>query len=486
MSLNRAKPRLRCVVGMALGAMALAIPAAAQQNASVANAPTNSLGVHYVAPDQSAFVSGATIDGWVKNFDDAAIRKHAYDIWGAITAMSGQYYAVQTAGGQTLRTQLAVFDTWYDEYETFHTAPNLPASCANNACAGAFHLHGPRQASGGPPGGSEVVSFNKYSLEFLNYVNQFHYFGETTLINLNNQFNQNNTPLDQRFTQPVAGNAVMLKPSYYIIKRNTPTPMQYWKGPGLTIAGTANPDVPDTATWEQIVVVDPTGTAKPGTPETIKVLTQNGFKEMTFTDYQIVGLDRFYWFYLSQSDINYIQGGNVFTINGVPPSEMEPGDIALLVAMHVTTNENQNWTWQTFFWRPQPVADAGPSVKPPFNNYDTATAYYFTKQDGTPLIGFNPYLEPPIIGPIYIDPTMRGADSNCMSCHHAAAFPTLNNDPSLASMLNGSYWSKGPVTGTEQWFQGRVKTHFMWGIIIQNQCLAVGLSSQPWCTLAHN
>jgi len=462
-------------MAIAAGAAALTMPAAAQQR-------PNTIGVQYVAPNQSAFVPAATIDGWVRNFDDAAIRKHAYDLWGALTAMSGQFHSVRAAGGQTVRTELAVFDTWYDEYETFHTQPIPAPSCANNACARAFRLHGPRQGTGG---GNEVVSFNKYTIEFVNYVNQFGYFGEKTLRDLNSQFDHNNTPLAQRSTQPVAGNAVMLKPSYYIIKRNKPTAMQYWKGPGLNIDGTAYPAVPTTATWEQIVVVDPTGTARPGTPQTIKVLTQNGFKEMTFTDYQIVGLDRFYWFALGEQDINYIKGGNVFTVNGVLPTELEPGDIALLVAMHVTTNENRNWTWQTFFWRPQPVPDVGPSVKPPFNNYDTATAYYFTKKDGTPQIAFNPYLEPPIIGPIYLDPTMRGADSNCMSCHHAAAFPTLNNDPSPATMLFGSYWSKGPVSGTEEWFQGRVKTHFMWGIILQNQCLATGLNIPSFCTPAN-
>jgi hypothetical protein len=481
MGLDRVRFRLRHAVVLGIGTVALTLPAAAQQRP-----PTNSLGIQYVGPNQSVFVPGATIDGWVTNFDDAAIRKHAFDLWGAVTAMSGQYRSVPAAGGQTVRTELAVFDTWYDEYETFHTQPIPAPSCANNACAGALHLHGPRQGTGG---GNEVTSFNKYSVEFVDYVNQFKYFGEKTLRDLNSQFDQTNTPLYQRFTQPVSGNAVMLKPSYYIIKRNKPTAMQYWKGPGLTIDGTAFPAVPTTATWEQIVVVDPTGTAQPGTPQTIKVLTQNGFKEMTFTDYQIVGLDRFYWFALGQNDVNYIKGGNVFTVNGVAPTDLEPGDIALLVAMHVTTNENHDWTWQTFFWRPQPVTDAGASVKPPFNNYDASTSYYFTKKDGTPLISFNPYLEPPIIGPIYLDPTMRGADSNCISCHHAAAFPSLNNDPNPANMLQGSYWSKGPLTGTEEWFQGRVKTHFMWGMIIQNQCLAVGLATQPppWppCTPAN-
>jgi hypothetical protein len=447
-------------------------PAGAQQPA------VNCLGVQYVPPDQSAFVPAATIDTWVRNFDDAAIRGHAFALWGALTARSGQFYAVRDKSGKEIRTELAVFDTWFDEFETFHTQPFLPSgtpSCVKNGGAG-LRLHGPRQTSEGA-GGAEVVSFNKYTKEFVDYVNQNNYFGEQTLIDLNNQFIRNNTPLEQRFTQPVAGNALMLKPSYFIVKADKPSPMQYWRGPGLTIAGTGYARVPTTATWEQIVVVDPTGTARPGTPYTIQVVTHDGTKPMTFTDYQIVGLDRFYWFPLSAQDIDYIRGGNVFTVNGVLPSELEPGDLALLVAMHVTSNENRPWTWQTFFWRPEPVADVGPTVKPPFNNYDTATAYYMVKQDGSPHVAFNPYLEPPIIGPIYLDPTMTGATSNCMSCHHAAAYPTLNNDPSLANMLLGSYWANGTVTGTEQWFQGRVKTHFMWGLIMQNQCLGVALSA---------
>src|SRR5712691_6378722 len=118
MSLDRVKSRL-CHAMVIAGAAALTMPAAAQQR-------PNTIGVQYVAPNQSAFVPAATIDGWVRNFDDAAIRKHAYDLWGALTAMSGQFHSVRAAGGQTVRTELAVFDTWYDEYETFHTQP-IPA-----------------------------------------------------------------------------------------------------------------------------------------------------------------------------------------------------------------------------------------------------------------------------------------------------------------------------------------------------------------------
>ncbi len=427
----------------------------------------NAMGLRYVAPNPSAFVDGATITRWVKNFDDAAIRAHGFQLWGALTAPAGQTYTVKTKDGRTVSAPVAVFDTWYDEYETFHTQPG---SANGTASPKAHHLHSPTQTAASVPGGSEVVAFNKYTREFVDFVNKNKYFGETALIARNQELTRKKAPLAERFIEPLEStHAVMLKPSYWIVKRDRPSPMQYWKGPGDTIAGSANPKTPMAATWEQIVVVDPTGTAKPGTPYTIKVYTGAGVENRTFTNYEIVGLDRFYYFPLGPDDIKYIQGGNVFTVNGVPPTELEPGDLALLVAMHVTSDEFSDWTWQSFFWRPQPVPDAGPSVKPPFNNYDQVDAYYMMGKDGKPHIAFNPYLETPIEGPTFMDPTMRGADSNCMSCHHAAAFPTLNGDPSLGSMLQGSYYSKRQVTGTEQWFGGRVKTFFMWGLVMQNQ-----------------
>jgi hypothetical protein len=427
----------------------------------------------YVAPDPKAFVSSDTIDGWVKNFDDAAIRAHSYQIWGALTAPTNQFYAVKTKSGQIVRSRLSVFDTWFDEYETFHTKSGAPPNDS------AHRLHAPRQGTGS--GGGEVISFNKYSLEFKEYVDRNHYYGEQTLIDANNKFDSACTALADRMAAPVVEqHAVMLKPTYYIVKRDRPTPMQYWKGPGLSVAGTTYSAVPTMPTWQQIVAVDPTGKAKPDDTYTIKVLSPSqGFVTETLKADAIVGLDHFYWFPLSASDIAYIKGGNVFTINGVPPTKMEPGDLALLVGMHVTTNEFGSWTWQTFFWRPQAVTDAGPFVKPPFNNYDTAEAYYMVGADGNPRITFNPYLETPIIGPTFMDQSMRGADSNCMSCHHAAAFPTLNNSPSFADMLSGSYYSKGVVTGTEQWFQNRIKTQFMWGEVMQNQGVGLPISTAP-------
>lgn len=445
--------------------------AAATQIKTTTRAPVkNAQGITYAPADPKAYLPGKTIQSWADTFQDDKIRGHAWALWAAITARTGQFYSVKDKSGKVSRANLAVFDTWFDEFEIFDSPP---ANCPTpGGCKQARHYHQARQivGSGGTSGGAEIISFNKYSIEFKQYVDKFKYNQKSTLVALNEKFIKANTPLEQRRTQNVPDQATMLKPSFWVIKKDRPTPMPYWKGTGDTILGTTDPDRPVVATWEQIVVVDPTGKAKPGVPYTVPLLTTNGFIDKTTTDYKIIGLDKFYWVPLSQSDVDYIKAGKVFNVWGLKSAEIEVGDLALLVAMHVTTAETGPWTWQTFFWRPEAVADAPPSVKGPFRWFDTVATYYFINKDGSPKIGFNPYLETPIEGPIFMNPqTMRGSHSNCMTCHHAAAFPTMNQDPSPAFMLQGSYVGTGTITGKEQWFQNRLKTNFMWGMVLQNQ-----------------
>ncbi|MFK4985829.1 hypothetical protein ACI4B7_28805, partial [Klebsiella pneumoniae] len=39
------------------------------------------------------------------------------------------------------------------------------------------------------------------------------------------------------------------------------------------------------------------------------------------------------------------------------------GAIAVLVGMHVTTKEINNWTWQSYYWTPDPENPGTPSSK---------------------------------------------------------------------------------------------------------------------------
>ena len=52
----------------------------------------NSQGYSYVAPDPAAYKPAAEIQKWVDGFDVASIEAHAWDLWTAINAPSGQYH----------------------------------------------------------------------------------------------------------------------------------------------------------------------------------------------------------------------------------------------------------------------------------------------------------------------------------------------------------------------------------------------------------
>ncbi len=452
---------VRAALVAAACAPGLSAPLAAQENAQA---------LAYAPVDPAVFVAEDVVRDWVRRYDEAAVRDHAWRLWAAITAASGQTVSVVDRRGRRVTAPVAVFETWFDEFEVFRIEPAQAAGCATPC--GAHRLHPPRQRGAGGP---EIVSYNKYNAEFADYVTENRYFGEQTLIDVNAGFARENTPLAERTIAAASPHAIMLKPSYWIAKGHRPTIMPYWKGPGLEVAGTTEPATPVPSTWTQIVLIDPTGEARPGVPRSVAVSTPDGVKTMTFTDYPIVGLDRFLWFPLSEQDVRFLKAGNVFTLGGVALADIEPGDLALLVGMHVMTEElSETGTWQTVWWRPDPVPEASRYVKPPFDSYEIATAYWMTGPDGAPRVAYNPYLEAIDAGAIFLDPSMLGVKSNCISCHRAAAFPTLNRDPSEAAMFNGSYYALGQVTGTEPWFAGRTKTNFMWGMVFQNQCLGVG------------
>lgn len=184
-----------------LAAPLLLIVNACPQEMAIAKSPIkNSQGINYVPANPAAYLPGATIQGWADNFQDDSIRQHSFQLWAAITARTGQIYSVTDSAGITTSADLAVFDTWFDEFEMFDSPPTSCAPPGN--CKQARHYHRARQTVGsGGSGGAEVISFNKYSLEFKNYVEQYHYNQKDVLIALNNKFIQDNTPLEKRITE---------------------------------------------------------------------------------------------------------------------------------------------------------------------------------------------------------------------------------------------------------------------------------------------
>lgn len=447
---------------------------------------TNAQGIGYVPVNPSMYVDSAVIGKWSQDFNDQAIEEHAWQIWAAINADSGRKYN---------GVALPVWETWFSEFEVFCVDPLPPPTatpapspapgkvaasnfdpCAFTNATGEqkgrpFHL--PRQVTTR----TATLSFNKYNREFLDFVHVNKYYSKETLEKLNASF-ASDTPLEQRHIADPPRKGIMLKPTFWIIKPDVPSPMPIWQGPGLQINGTLEPKRPVDLSWTNIVLVDPTGKADNSKPITRTVISETGSQQVTTPAgaYKVVPLSSFYYVTMTEEDVKFIQGGNAFQLGGTNPTiggmslnDLKAGDLALLVGMHVTTAEWEDfWTWQTFWWTPTPETTGHPGVNPPFTNFNSVQAYYMIGKDGQPHIAFNPHLETPIQGPIFMDPTQRGSHSNCMTCHRAAAFPSMSNDPNPSYMVNRSYIATGNLQRNDPvWFKNRVSTTNMWTMILE-------------------
>jgi hypothetical protein len=153
------------------------------------------------------------------------------------------------------------------------------------------------------------------------------------------------------------------------------------------------------------------------------------------------------------------------------------GDLAVLVAMHVSTKEVSNWTWQTFYWAPTPSNPGSPSsklaantitkeVKGAARHYALNAAYVMTTPNNSnnagagSMFGYNPYLEGGF-GPATFNITNNynssfkyGMQSNCMSCH-ALAVPSNHTGYTTDQPIN----LNDPV-----FFNSEVKLDFAWSI----------------------
>jgi len=231
--------------------------------------------------------------------------------------------------------------------------------------------------------------------------------------------------------------SVTTKPTYYVVKASN--------GVVRLPAWTQTPEparVYGHTTWGNYVYVDldnrqtpnkklvPVTTDTP-TPEQIAAATCN--------------MSDFLGFRIDADSAAYL---NAHQDKGTDPSrQFQAGDVALLVAMHVTTKEIKNWTWQTYFWVSDPVNPGSPSssnlasmmlpeVKGAARHYAVSPCYQMvtpnqpvmggTDAGAEPVICYNPYLEAGFGPKVFAYPNkfkpeyQFGVQTNCMSCHALA------------------------------------------------------------------
>jgi hypothetical protein len=402
-------------------------------------------------------VDSATILGWVAAVDTVRIRQHAWELWAGLTAMTGQ-----VSGGDSL----PVYETWLSRFEVYN--PALAGEGGALRARGrqldrGFHspvqFHHPGAVAATATTGwqeERLVAGVKYDMSSAEHVWTHDYVDSTRLSALNDSFPA--TPIDARNIVPFPNTAVATKPVYWVVSRTEMTVMPYWAG----VDASTDPAQPTPSTWTQFVVVDPTGTR---VGQTVDV-SANG----TTYPSEVIGLDRLYSFALTQDEVDAVLSTDpasdvefatdsveVLVIRGDSTvQEMRQvgvGDRAALVAMHVATKEIGNWTWQTFWWTPDPDDDPLSRDKPaavtgPFRSFAMQQAYYMTvpsgPAQGEDQVTFNPYLETAFAN--------VGTTSNCMSCHQTATWP------------GARYIFSGDVNPGGPDFAGQLKLDFLWSV----------------------
>jgi hypothetical protein len=419
--------------------------------------------------------SDADVQRWIDTFDMVKIRAHGWDLWESITTDAGE-------------GTLPVWETWYSGQEIFGPPPAQPGTLSPRPTFRVFErAHQVRHSSsvGAIPidQAEQVTAFNRYSTSLANAIVNNGYNQAATLTSINNGFNQQGTPVGQRQISTSAGavdaSQVVLKPVFEFISGSQPTAVSYWAG--ISPQTTTSLDNPMPSTWRQCVIVDPTGQLPVGSKATLPCNNEPP------AEYPVVSLDEFYFFVITKDQADQFSSfaensgddlgaGNSSDVDKIKEMVKE-GNIALLMAMHTTTKEITNWTWQTFWWAynpddPQYGHDRPASIKAPWSHYNMDTAYFMlTPRGGGPWIAFNPYLETNLTGCVPVPGTncsanpqpvnWTGVHTNCMTCHRMAAW----NQQGTNSPTSPPYWPDGFISpDNSALFDGFTKTDFLWSI----------------------
>lgn len=370
-----------------------------------------------------------TIYSWLNDESNLSVAKHAWGIWAGLTKPTGQAYQGQ---------ELYVYETWFGVQELSDASGSMDkeGGCTKLKFSRTA-LDFPKQFAHAGLQATPDVDTDYAILETVAYSPDAACFSTQELI-----FNQ--STLDKYAVKDKIGkipdfpvSSITTKPTYYVVKASsglvrlpvwttTPVPAKVF-GHKL---------------WDHFVYVD-LDNKQEFSKRLTPVVGDNP------TDKQIENATcnaaDFIHFKLDEDMAAYL---NMQQDKGTDPShQFQAGDFALLVAMHVTTKEIPNWTWQTYYWAADPSNPGEPSsplyaaVRPKelvgaASHYAVSPCYSMVTPDqptfggtdkgASPVICYNPYLEAGF-GPSVFQfknkwrPDFEyGVQTNCPSCHALA------------------------------------------------------------------
>ena len=385
-------------------------------------------------PEQESVINGWLNDtSFAGNYDSVSIYNHVWGIWAGLTDPTNQKYAGD---------KLLVFETWMGlgevqdiieaggtacdtSYGKTHRTPlTRPKQFEHSARFAGFH---PKQLTGvaSEDGFSQWVTVS-YSPEAACFSTKNQIFKQSVI---NRSYVENGYGAIPQFPN----SAITIKPTYLVYKdTNELLQVPVW------LDAPNPPDSFSVNRFPYCVYVDMTNKQKKDKklkPVLTNVTDAKAIEEAT------CNLDDFIYFKVDAKMAALMNHeDSVQGLSGAGGATA--GQIALLVGMHVTTKEISNWTWQTYYWTPNPENPGTPSselavktrpkqLKGAAGHYAAVAAYAMLLPNGAQnntkgameLFGYNPYLEGGF-GPntFSLDNKFKkdfqyGQQTNCMSCH---------------------------------------------------------------------
>jgi len=445
-----------------------------QTSASLGDSVITPVNLPSVVPGFSFPQDSATVYSWLQpKYDSTSVYKHAWGIWAGLTSATNQTYKGDS---------LLVYQTWLGIGEIQTIVKNGQTS----------ELSLTRKTTRSP---LTVPHQNEHAIKFakkLSLTISEAIDGIDPQVWVTTSYNPqaaahvvNGSLIKQSVLNKFVVNggigtipqftdtALTVKPVYYVgHKGDKFIRIPAWPGPPKTPRGFGP------SSWNNYVYADVSNSQTPNKPLVPVTGTEI---DKTKIAAATCNLSDFIYFKLdtvAAAYINQQQG----PVQGVTA---QTGDIALLVAMHVTTKEIHNWTWQTFYWAPNPATPFSPSSKlaasigaglkgslhGAASHYALSTAYAMVTPNQpitggsndsskvSAMIGYNPYLEagfkPATFG---FANTMNskfkfGIQTNCMSCHSLA---TMNP--------NAPYSTDQYISMNNQIFVNTVQLDFAWSM----------------------
>lgn len=434
-----------------------------------------------------------TIYSWMNNktfpnnYDSASVYKHAWGVWAGLTANSGEVLY-----GDSLR----IFETWLgiSEIQDLIVAGDTKGGCEGTLKkTSRTGLEHPRQFGHGPAAFLKHAMLNK---RFSDTIDVNPGFWVTVSYDPNAAcYATGNSILKQSVINKFAVNngignipafpqkSITIKPTYFVgSATDSLVQIPAWSGPRDT-AYASN-------LWPTVVYADVKNRQVPN-----KKVVPAGANDhdaahiaaatCNLSDFINFKVDAKMAAFMNKEDSTQGlsgQGGRAVA-----------GQVAILVAMHVTTKEISNWTWQTYYWVPDPSNPDKPSSNlaaslMPAQLQGTAAGHYAvvtsyamvipnqpltggTNTGVVPIYGYNPYLESGfdtsfnggnLVFPNKLNPRFYfGDQTNCMTCHSLA---TPTSVMTKDGNTNDIYSTVQYISNTDPFFVNKVRLDFAWSI----------------------